>query len=84
MKKDGISGFALAPCAVSTPILRSEPQKSDIRLRLYSATMGVGDGGRGLNNGVWEWTSTVFYKHEGFEPPMLYPGFSEKKIRQSS
>jgi len=38
--------------------------------------MGVGDGGRGHNGGVWEWTSTVFDKHEGFKPSTLYPGFS--------
>ena len=38
--------------------------------------MGVGDGGRGHNGGVWEWTSTVFDKHKGFKPSTLYPGFS--------
>jgi len=43
---------------------------------LHSATMGVGDGGRGHNGGVWEWTSTVFDKPEGFKPSTLYPEFS--------
>jgi len=38
--------------------------------------MGIGDGGRGHNGGVWEWTSTVFDKHEDFKPSTLYPGFS--------
>ena len=25
---------------------------------------------------MWEWTSTVFDKHEGFKLSTLYPGFS--------
>ncbi|KAI0028266.1 hypothetical protein K488DRAFT_89904 [Vararia minispora EC-137] len=32
--------------------------------------------GKGHNGGVWEWTSTVFDKYEGFEPMSLYPGYS--------
>jgi hypothetical protein len=52
------------------------PQHPDICLRVPSATTGVEDGGRGHNGGVWEWISTVFDKHEGFEPSRLYPGFS--------
>jgi formylglycine-generating enzyme required for sulfatase activity len=36
-----------------------------------------GDGGeRGHNGGVWEWTSSVFDKWEGFTPSSLYPGYS--------
>ena len=26
--------------------------------------------------GVWEWTSTVLDKHEGFKPMELYPGYT--------
>ncbi|EUC45427.1 hypothetical protein COCMIDRAFT_95519 [Bipolaris oryzae ATCC 44560] len=26
--------------------------------------------------GVWEWTSTVLEKHDGFEPMVLYPGYT--------
>lgn len=26
--------------------------------------------------GVWEWTSTVLEKHDGFEPMDLYPGYT--------
>ena len=26
--------------------------------------------------GVWEWTSTVLEKHEGFAPMELYPGYT--------
>ncbi|KAI0365693.1 DUF323 domain-containing protein [Pilatotrama ljubarskyi] len=37
---------------------------------------GAKDGGKGHNGGVWEWTSTVFDKHEGFVPSKLYPGYS--------
>ncbi|TFK52328.1 DUF323 domain-containing protein [Heliocybe sulcata] len=41
------------------------------------ATMGgPKEGGRGHNGGVWEWTSTVFDKHEGFVSSELYPGYS--------
>ncbi|KAJ7069428.1 DUF323 domain-containing protein [Mycena amicta] len=41
-----------------------------------ATTGGSRDGGRGGNGGVWEWTSTVFDKFEGFKPSALYPGFS--------
>lgn len=33
-------------------------------------------GGKGHNGGVWEWTSTVLDKYEGFVPSTLYPGYS--------
>jgi formylglycine-generating enzyme required for sulfatase activity len=26
--------------------------------------------------GVWEWTSSVLEKHDGFEPMGLYPGYT--------
>lgn len=32
--------------------------------------------GRGEMGGVWEWTSTVLDKHEGFKPMELYPGYT--------
>ncbi|KAJ6508312.1 DUF323 domain-containing protein [Mycena sanguinolenta] len=37
---------------------------------------GPRNGGKGGNGGVWEWTSTVFDKFDGFEPSVLYPGYS--------
>ncbi|KAI0631951.1 DUF323 domain-containing protein [Trametes polyzona] len=37
---------------------------------------GAKYGGRGHNGGVWEWTSTVLEKHDGFVPSKLYPGYS--------
>ncbi|KAI0345952.1 DUF323 domain-containing protein [Trametopsis cervina] len=41
------------------------------------ATTGLENrGGIGHNGGVWEWTSTVFDRHEGFTPSKLYPGYS--------
>ncbi|KAG6377036.1 hypothetical protein JVT61DRAFT_1084 [Boletus reticuloceps] len=41
------------------------------------ATTGVeSHGGQGHNGGVWEWTSTIFDKFEGFVPSQLYPGYS--------
>lgn len=39
------------------------------------STTGAGtDDGKGHNGGVWEWTSTVLAKYEGFVPSRLYPG----------
>jgi formylglycine-generating enzyme required for sulfatase activity len=32
--------------------------------------------GHGEMGGVWEWTSTVLEKHEGFSPMELYPGYT--------
>ena len=43
---------------------------------MLSATTGGEGGGRGHNGGIWEWTSTVWDKYEGFEASPLYPGFS--------
>lgn len=34
--------------------------------------------------GVWEWTSTVLEKHEGFEPMELYPGYTGESICMAS
>ncbi|KAK0504162.1 DUF323 domain-containing protein [Armillaria luteobubalina] len=39
-------------------------------------TGGERAGGRGGNGGVWEWTSTLFDKYDGFVPSALYPGYS--------
>ncbi|KAF7364840.1 DUF323 domain-containing protein [Mycena venus] len=41
-----------------------------------ATTGGARSGGKGCNGGVWEWTSTVFDKFEGFEQSVLYPGYS--------
>ncbi|SJL07664.1 related to TAD2-tRNA-specific adenosine deaminase 2 [Armillaria ostoyae] len=41
-----------------------------------ATTGGERDGGRGSNGGVWEWTSTLFDKYDGFAPSALYPGYS--------
>lgn len=41
------------------------------------ATTGLDRGhGRGTNGGVWEWTSTIFDRTDGFVPSPLYPGYS--------
>lgn len=44
---------------------------------LCRATTGVGEagGGKGHNGGVFEWTSSLFEKHEGFLQSILYPGY---------
>jgi len=41
-----------------------------------ATTGGERYGGKGSNGGVWEWTSTVFDKVDGFVPSKLYPGYS--------
>ncbi|KAK0201959.1 DUF323 domain-containing protein [Desarmillaria ectypa] len=41
-----------------------------------ATTGGESDGGRGSNGGVWEWTSTLFDKYDGFVSSTLYPGYS--------
>jgi hypothetical protein len=37
---------------------------------------GERDGGKGHNGGVWEWTSSVFDKYDGFISSKLYPGYA--------
>ena len=32
--------------------------------------------GQGDMGGVWEWTSSVLERHEGFEPMKLYPAYT--------
>ncbi len=32
--------------------------------------------GQGEIGGVWEWTSSVLEKHDGFEPMGLYPAYT--------
>lgn len=41
-----------------------------------ATTGGSKYGGKGHNGGVWEWTSTIFDKYDGFVPSALYPGYS--------
>lgn len=48
--------------------------KINLPLFLKSATTGLKDGGQGHNGGVWEWTSTICGKYEGYVPSTLYPG----------
>jgi hypothetical protein len=49
---------------------------SDILKSLSRATTGCEKyGGKGSNGGVWEWTSTIFDKVDGFVPSKLYPGY---------
>ena len=38
--------------------------------------LGENPVGQGEMGGVWEWTSTVLEKHDGFAPMELYPGYT--------
>jgi formylglycine-generating enzyme required for sulfatase activity len=38
-------------------------------------------GARAEMGGVWEWTSTVLARHEGYKPMALYPGYSGEFVR---
>ena len=35
--------------------------------------------GQAQMGGVWEWTSSILEKHDGFEPMHLYPGYTGKQ-----
>jgi hypothetical protein len=65
------------------------PSPSDLFVNLETANVGfkhwhpipVTSNGNKLSGqaelgGVWEWTSTVLEKHEGFEPMELYPAYT--------
>ncbi|KAH7089271.1 hypothetical protein FB567DRAFT_591382 [Paraphoma chrysanthemicola] len=67
----------------------SSPNPHDLFIDLEGANVGfkhwhpvsVTDKGNKLCGqsdlgGVWEWTSTVLERHEGFEPMALYPGYT--------
>jgi formylglycine-generating enzyme required for sulfatase activity len=67
----------------------SSPNPHDLFINLEGANVGfkrwhpvsVADKGGKLCGqsdlgGVWEWTSTVLEKHQGFEPMALYPGYT--------
>ncbi|KAI0917484.1 hypothetical protein AcW1_007327 [Taiwanofungus camphoratus] len=41
-----------------------------------ATTGGEKGGSKGHNGGVWEWTSTVLEKYDGFIQSRLYPGYS--------
>ncbi|KAI1322000.1 DUF323 domain protein [Xylariaceae sp. FL0255] len=50
---------------------------ANVGFQQWHPTAITGNGGRlagqGEMGGVWEWTSTALWKHEGFEPMALYP-----------
>ncbi|KAJ9644742.1 hypothetical protein H2199_003705 [Coniosporium tulheliwenetii] len=67
----------------------SGPKPSDFFINLEGANVGFKHwhpvpvtqngnqlAGQGELGGVWEWTSTVLEKHDGFEPMGLYPGYT--------
>jgi formylglycine-generating enzyme required for sulfatase activity len=47
------------------------------------ATCGL-DGKKGTNGGVWEWTSTLFGTHDGFEATDIFSGYVAASAAASS
>ncbi len=73
----------------SGTVTESTPNRHDLFIDLETTNVGfkhwhpvsVADKGGKLCGqsdlgGVWEWTSTVLEKHDGFEPMELYPGYT--------
>lgn len=75
--------------ANGSPSAGSLPDQSSLFIELDGANVGfkhwhpvsvaeLGNELRGQSDlgGVWEWTSTVLERHDGYEPMSLYPGYS--------
>ena len=73
------TGTLFRQCTTSTA------RNTSLMASLFSSTSGgEADGGRGHNGGVFEWTSTVLEKHDGFIQSRLYPGYVSVIITFSS
>lgn len=79
------------PLSNGTSGAESSPDPHSLFIDLESANVGfqhwhpvsVAEKGNKLCGqadlgGVWEWTSTVLERHQGYEPMSLYPGYSCK------
>jgi formylglycine-generating enzyme required for sulfatase activity len=56
-------------------------QKANVGFKSWHPVSVTGESkllGQAELGGIWEWTSTVLEKHEGFEPMELYPGYTGK------
>jgi formylglycine-generating enzyme required for sulfatase activity len=75
------NGFSAAPNP-SPSELFANLEEANVGFKHWHPTPVVQNGaklsGQGELGGVWEWTSTVLEKHDGFEPMSLYPGYTGK------
>jgi formylglycine-generating enzyme required for sulfatase activity len=77
---DSVNGFSGAASNLSPDELFVSLEGANVGFKHWHPTPVVQNGnklsGQGDLGGVWEWTSTVLEKHEGFEPMSLYPGYT--------
>lgn len=69
-----------AKASTSRERLFTDLKGCNVGFKHWHPTPVSGDGGRlrgqGDTGGLWEWTSTPFAAHDGFQPMALYPGYS--------
>ena len=96
LSNDGVeesppSGPLLKQCSgtngqnkLDTNILFADLRDCNVGFKNFHPTPVAPEGGKlaGLSGmgGVWEWTSSVLEKHEGFEPMELYPVYTGKSV----
>lgn len=72
LTSDSVTGILFRKCILS--LMLRAMAFADLPLGCRATTGLDNQGGIGHNGGVWEWTSTVFDKHDGFATSKLYPG----------
>jgi len=78
--KDFTNNFSSAASSLTPSKLFVNLEGANVGFKHWHPTPVVQNGdklsGQGELGGVWEWTSSVLKKHEGFEPMSLYPGYT--------
>ncbi|KAF2423652.1 hypothetical protein EJ08DRAFT_595743 [Tothia fuscella] len=75
-----VNGFSSSAAGPSPNELFANLEDANVGFKHWHPTPVVQNGsklsGQGEFGGVWEWTSSVLQKHEGFEPMTLYPQYT--------